>query len=67
MKTIQAWIARDKCTGLWLSLNKPFKNTGQWITEGVFGQSFRLDDSNFPNVKWEDKEPTEIEITIKVK
>lgn len=67
MKTIQAWIARDKCTGLWLSLSKPFKHQRQWLTKEICRPSIRLNDSDFPNVKWEDKDPTEVEVTIKVK
>ena len=67
MKTIQAWVARDKQTGLWLSLSKPFKHQNQWLTKEIGKPSFRLNDSDFPNVKWEDKEPTKVEITIKVK
>lgn len=65
MKTIQAQIARDKCTGLWLSLSKPFKYQSQWLTKEICRPSFRLNDSDFPNVKWEDKNPTEVELTIK--
>ena len=55
MKTVQAWIARDKHTGLWLSLSKPFKYQDQWIAKESCKPSLRLDDSDFPNVKWEDK------------
>lgn len=67
MKTIQAWIARDKDTGLWLMSSKPFKHQNQWLAKECFKPSIQLNDSDFPNVKWEDKEPTEVEVTIKVK
>ena len=67
MKTIQAWIARDKDIGLWLRFSKPFKHQNQWLVTEICRPSIRLNDSDFPNIKWKDKDPTEVEVTIKVK
>lgn len=66
MKTIQAWIARDMDFRVWLYFSKPTKTKVLWRT-GNSNDLLRLNDSDFPNVKWEDKDPTEVEVTIKVK
>lgn len=75
---VQGWVARDEdgalrlCVGgaptkaaadivrLW----NP-KSKGCWITYDV--ETRELDSALFPSVKWEDAEPTEVEITIKIK
>ena len=63
---ITAWIARDKVTGLYLYNEKPHKSDvfPEWTCiEG----KIRINDSNlFSQIKWEDKEPTKIELTIKI-
>lgn len=64
---ITAWIARDKVTGLYLHNEKPYKSEyfPEWVNVG--GKSFRINDSNlFSQIKWEDKEPTKVELTIKI-
>lgn len=66
MKTVQAWIARDMDSSIWLYFNKPVKTHVLWRT-GNSDDILRLNNPDFPNVKWEDEEPTEVEITIKVK
>ena len=65
MKTIQAWAARDMDDTLWLYLNKPVKARNQWVCNAE--SPFLADNLDLSNVKWEDEEPTEVEITIKVK
>lgn len=67
IKTIQAWIARDMDDTLWVYLSKPFKAPSQWICSDPSTSPHLVNDLNFSNVKWEDKEPTEVEITIKIK
>lgn len=67
---ITAWIARDKCGDLFLSIGCiPHKNElcGAWMIDDV-GNSYeeQLERESFPNVKWEDKEPTKVELTIKI-
>lgn len=63
---ITAWIARDKVTGLYMYNKKPHKSDvfPEWT---CIGGKFRINDSNsFSKVKWEDKEPTKVELTIKI-
>lgn len=58
---ITAWVARDENGEIHVYTTKPWKLDGQWVTndDGV-------DKNKFPNVKWKDDEPTEVELTIKV-
>lgn len=61
------WVARDKNGKLWLHLSEsePYRDGDVWlINEGMYHQ---LDSSVFPNVKWEDEEPTEVELKLKIK
>ena len=68
---ITAWIARDINGNLSLIPNSraPLKKTKiEWLPrfqpyEGFF---LFLDDRLFPQVKWEDEEPTKVELTIKI-
>lgn len=66
MKTIQAWIAKDMDDTTWLFLSKPIRGKAQWLTSAC-RYLYRLDNSDYPDIKWADKEPTEVEITIKAK
>lgn len=62
---MKAFIARDSDGRLFLySPNPPIKEITRWIT--LYGRSsiFTIDDGLFPEVKWEDEEPTEINIEI---
>jgi hypothetical protein len=58
------WVARDISGSLYLFENKPHKNTdyAEWLSSS---ESYFLDSSLFPEVKWEDDEPTEVELVIK--
>lgn len=58
------WIARDRNEGLWVHDRKPEKNLGMGEWGGyVF---YRLNPDQFPEVQWEDDEPTEVELkTVK--
>ena len=58
---ITAWIARDKDGFLCLSASPPQKSNDIWITS-----DFVIGKNNFPQVKWEDEEPTKVELTIKI-
>ena len=68
---IIAWLARDINGTLSLVLDSGAllrKTKIEWLPhfqpyEGFF---LFLDDRLFPQVKWEDKEPTKVELTIKV-
>lgn len=62
---MKAFIARDLNGRLFLySPNPPIKETTQWITLDGIDSMFKIDDELFLEVKWEDKEPTEINIKI---
>ena len=69
---ITAWIARDINGKLTLipDSRAPLKKTNiEWLPRFQPYEGFYLflDDRFFPNVKWEDEEPTEVELTIKIK
>lgn len=55
------YIARDKIGKLYFHREKPYKFGSQWINDNFY---FSIDSSLFPEVKWEDEEPTEIELNI---
>ena len=75
---ITAWLARDENDNLYSFLyKKPIKFEyrdleGCWDYEdeglsiGGHRTIFMLDKRLFPQVKWEDKEPTKVELTIKI-
>lgn len=59
MQTIM-WVARDKNGRLFMYKNKPSKDDEQWCSS-VY-DLFPIDDTLFPEIKWEDPEPTEVQI-----
>ena len=61
-KTITAWIARDKEGGLYLYKFQPNKAENYWTGLGI---AMPIDRFLFPQVKWEDEEPTKVELIIK--
>ena len=62
---MKAFIARDSDGRLFLYYpNPPIKGITQWIILDRRSSIFTIDDDLFPEVKWEDKEPTEINIEI---
>lgn len=60
--TIKGWVMRDKCKNLWFAKFKPHKTR----QEDWSHPYFPLENKDFPSVKWEDDEPTEAELTIKL-
>lgn len=63
------YVARDKDGDLYLFLTRPVKDDGlnTWLSEDYFRNWIKLDPSRFPEVKWEDEEPTEVELVKKEK
>lgn len=61
---ITAWVARDKNSGLYIHTLEPNKEKDFWIG---LGDNLVIDRHLFPQVKWEDEEPTKVELTIKIK
>ena len=54
------WIARDKDGSLWLYEQKPIgKDNQRWLIVPN-SKNERIDDDWFPEIKWEDDEPTEL-------
>lgn len=63
-KTI-GWVARDKSGLLIIGTQKPIKENklGMWVG---FAEHMGINPQLFPQVKWKDKEPTEVELIIKI-
>lgn len=66
---ITAWVAREQDGTLILYVGgMPFKGTNFWKLYDPDGIGMQyLNKESFPQVKWEDKEPTKVELTIKIK
>lgn len=58
------WIARDEYGSLYIYKDKPCKGSYSWNCHDI--GYFQIEDT-FPEVKWEDEEPTEVELIIKKK
>lgn len=65
-KEMKLWIARDEGGELWLYGENPVKTSEGWwcLVYKIFYDSFPLPTDLFPEVKWEDDEPTEVELKI---
>ena len=63
MKALKAWVARDKDGTLYLYLAKPRRHQSKWVPN-ICADFAELSRESFPEVKWEDEEPTEVSITI---
>lgn len=61
------YVARDKDGDLYLYKTFPKKNEahGYWKLEYKLTDGVILDSSLFPEVRWEDEEPTEVELVKK--
>ena len=64
MKTLQAWVARDENGRIFLYLAPPWKSQIEW-TPYICFNLVELSRESFPEVKWDDEEPTEVRITLK--
>lgn len=62
---MKAFIARDSDGSLFLYTPKPpIKSEEMWVSLYTPRNTFKIDNDLFPEVKWEDEEPTEINIEI---
>lgn len=63
------YVARDKDNDLILFTERPQKATDYefWLPTKHCFDWIRLDSELFPEVKWEDEEPTEVELVKKEK
>ena len=66
MKELKAWVARDENGRLYLYLAPPLKSQREWLPNICFNL-VELSPESFPEVKWEDEDPTEVSITVKDK
>lgn len=62
---MKLYVARDKDKSLYLYEYEPKKYKTIW--NEFLGFVKELDSNWFPEVKWEDKEPTKVELAIKKK
>ena len=60
------YVARDKDGDLYLYKKQPVKYSESWqlCSDNPY-DFYKLDSSLFPEVKWEDEEPTEVELVKK--
>lgn len=58
------YVARDKDGALFLFMNMPKRSSiwECWQSENRTTDYFRLSPKLFPDVKWEDEEPTKVEL-----
>ena len=64
---ITAWLARDINGDLNAYTDELYKGNGtQYLEMFNEGRYFALQRYAFPQVKWEDKEATKVELTIKI-
>lgn len=63
-RKVYAYIARDKWGGLYIYTNgKPNKGTELWFAEKLSDFS-KINNDLFPQIKWEDENPTKVSIEI---
>jgi hypothetical protein len=68
-ENIPAWVARDENGSLYLYKEKPLKYEHLWKPSfwSYDEYYYSLNDHfNLPQVKWEDKEPTKVELVIRI-
>lgn len=62
------YIARDKNGSLFIFEEKPYKSVIEWVNSNMNDcEIMEISASLFPEVKWEDEEPTEIKLVKKEK
>lgn len=61
------YVARDKDGDLYLYKDHPLKCSESWQPSKTSNDWIKLYPSLFPEVKWEDEEPTEVELVKKEK
>lgn len=65
---IIGWLARDADDRLFLYETDPYKSSRRekWYEDTEYKAPRLLDSNLFPEVKWEDKKPTKVELTINI-
>lgn len=62
---MKLYVARDKNEDLYLYSDEVIKKDDYQICSYPDDDMIEIDKKLFPEIKWEDKEPTEVELTIK--
>lgn len=63
---MKLYLARDKRGYLYIHVgDKPFKYGEHWLSLNEDNNRMLINSDTFPEVKWEDEEPTEVELVIK--
>ena len=68
--TINGWVTRDSSGELYLHSSIPHKKEYTWASNDNWAfthEEIMLNELDFPQVKWEDNEPTPVTITIQIK
>lgn len=61
---VKGWVARDANHNIYFYDEKPIKDKVVW--DGEISWIVELSNDSFPQVVWEDNEPTPCEIMIKI-
>lgn len=59
------WIARDKDNSLYAYSNPPIKEEESWTSANVGEDYYMIDENLYPEIKWEDENPTKVKLIIK--
>ncbi|MGD8777725.1 MAG: hypothetical protein PVH88_02055 [Ignavibacteria bacterium] len=62
--SMKLWITRDLDGGLFISKEMPHKEEDQWYTDSPSDDFIGIDEGLFPEIKWEDAEPKQVEIKL---
>ena len=61
----EMWLARNKNGALFLYIgSKPIKCNSFWLCIKQAYISVKIDEEEFPEVKWSDEEPTKVKLVI---
>lgn len=61
---IKGWLARDKSSDIYFYKEKPVKVVSEW--KGDVDWNIAFSRKSFPQINWEDNEPTSCEVIIKI-
>lgn len=61
---VKGWVARDSNHNIYFYDEKPIKDKAVW--DGEISWIVELSNDSFPQVVWEDNEPTPCEVMIKI-
>lgn len=61
----EMWLSRDKNDDLFLYTgSKPIKCDSFWLCLKQAYMSVKIDEKEYPEVKWSDEEPTKVKLVI---